>query len=677
VQKKLLKNLTVLRKLKGLFQKLSRSLPTWKQTTRIFDVLNKKERIVFLFSLVCFLASGLFLFFYSYLTKTKIEPDQGGILIEGLIGQPRFINPVLAISDVDRDLIQLLFAGLMRYDNQGNIVPDLIKQYSIKENGKVYEIELRDDIFWHDGERITTDDVIFTIKAIQNPKYNSPEIINWIGVDMERISEKKMLFVLKNPYYPFLERLTIKILPKHIFEQVSSKGFALTSYNLQPIGSGPFVFKEIHQEESGLIHSLTLARNKNYHLKQPYLDQIVFHFFENKQDLEKAISKGEIQAMVISEPKDREMLSKMGNIQTGHMPRYFAVFFNPENNKIINKVEVRQALTLATNKQQILRRAINNQGRTVDSPIMPNLFGFQPPEQTTTYNLQKAQEILEKAGFELKDGRLVEKKIQTSFKFTKNLEFGDKGNEVEKLQKCLAKFSDIYPSGEITGYFGKQTREAVIKFQEKYRKDVLDPWNFSKGTGIVSKTTRKKLNEVCNQPNQEKPQPIKLTITTVNQPFLLETAQALKEQWEKLGFEVFVRSYDFEQLSQDYIKPRNYDILLFGEVLNIVPDPFAFWHSSRTKDPGLNLALYKDKDSDTYLEKARKAQTLEEFKTNLEKFQNTMMKDYSAIILYSPDLNYLTPPKLEGVDLGLMADPSKRFEGISNWYIKTKRVWKY
>jgi len=166
-------------------------------------------------------------------------------------------------------------------------------------------------------------------------------------------------------------------------------------------------------------------------------------------------------------------------------------------------------------------------------------------------------------------------------------------------------------------------------------------------------------------------------LTTVDQELLLKTAEVLKEQWEKLGIEVEIKSFSFNELSRNFIQPREYEMLLFGEVLGIIPDPFPFWHSSRSQDLGLNLAIYKNDEADDFLEKARKAQTAENAKENLENFQNIIVNDVPAIFLYNPDFLYLLPKKIHGVELNMVADASQRFIGIENWYIKTSRSFSF
>jgi len=656
------------------------SLPSRSQWKLFFRVLTKKEKIIFLSCFVCFLGSLIFLSVNFYLQRTKTIPAVGGIYIEGIVDQPRFINPVLASNDIDRGLVELIFTGLMKVEIDGKIVPDLAKGYEIKEGGTVYEITLREDVFWHDGQKITTDDVVFTIKTIQDPDFKSPEIANWIGIRVEKISEQKLIFKLKDPYFPFLERLTVKVLPKHIFGDILAESFPLTIYNLQPIGSGPFRFKEIKYDKLGKIESLTLARNENYFGKLPHLKEVKFLFFETEKEVIEAAQRKEIQGFTISNPEIIDYLEKEAPLYEISLPRYFAIFFNPKKSDISAEKEVRESLDLATNKSEILEKAIKSRGKIVSSPILPEFYGFDLPsgalaKEGPDVNLEKAKELLEEAGFVQKDGKFFKIERETTFNFEEYLKEESRGQEVKDLQECLSFFPDIYPEGEITGYFGKSTEKAVILFQEKYKEEILEPWEFEEGTGIVSKTTRKKLNEVCNEFSEES-LPLKLFLVTVNQPFLVKTAKILKEQWEKLGIEIEIKALEFNELSRNFIKPREYEILLFGEALGIIPDPLAFWHSSRIEDPGLNLAMYENKKADEFLKEARMAQDFEQFKKNLEKFQNILIEDKPAIFLYSPNFLYYVSKEIKGIDFEIISEPSKRFIEIESWYLKTKRVWK-
>jgi len=654
--------------------------PSGNQWKQFLKILNKKEKAIFFTLLILAISSFLFVSVKLYFDNTKIVPSLGGIYIEGVVGQPELINPIYAsANDADRDLVQLIFSGLMEYDSEGNLYPGLAQNYpEIKENGKVFEVSLKDNLSWDDGSPLTIDDVIFTIKTIQNDSYKSPLRPAWLGVEVEKISDKAIGFTLKNPSASFIENLTLKIIPKHIWQDIPYQNFRLTDYNLRPVGSGPFKFKDAEKDKEGSIKSVTLARNPNFFSNVPKIQEIKFYFFNTEEILSAELKNKEIKGFSISSLKNYPSFRNNG-FSEEHIsqPRYFAIFFNPENSKALAEINVRQALNYGTNKKEILDKIFSGQGKIVDSPILPEILGFSSPSLTYEFDVEKAKKLLDDAGFTLTPEGKREKTVrkEADFSFKSELKTGSQGKEVEELQKCLAKDADIYPEGEITGFFGNSTKKAVIKFQEKYAEEILEPGGLTTGTGMVGSATRKKLNELCAKPIEEI-LTLDFSLLTVNQPVLVEMANILKEQWKNLGIDIQIKEFDIATLERDIIKKRDYDMLLFGEVLSFTPDPFPFWHSSQKKDPGLNLALYENKDVDKILEEAR--QTLD---SNLraqkyEEFQNILIADAPAVFLCDPDYIYFVSNEIKGVNINKIVDPSKRFAGIENWYIYTKRIWK-
>jgi len=680
----------------GFFQRLpgkcKKIFPPEKKK-QFFNIpkLSKKARSLTLLALLIFLGILALNFYFK---KTEVQPSFGGTLREGVIGQPRFINPLyLSDNDVDRDLVELLFRGLMKYNENGEVVKDMADDLEIKEEGQVYEIKLKENISWHDGEPLTAEDVVFTINLLQNPEYKSSQAIKWSGVSIEKLSDRIVQFRLKKAYSGFLETLTEKIIPKHIFKDMPPKNlpWALSSEeHLEEylVGSGPFQFKQLVQDnKSGYIESLTLVRNQNYFVKKPLISQISFHFFTNKEDLLKSGFQGRIDGLLISDPSDLETFSEETfNSFELSLPRYFAVFFNqnpPEDKpKLLISKEVREALNYAVDKEEILEKTVLGKGKIVDSPILPDFYGFEPPSKIYQFDKEKAEKILEEAGFKyIDDGSEVRKKIisqKPTFSFTKTLQYGSKGDEVTQLQKCLADPAvggpEIYPSGKITGYFGNETKQAVILFQERYKDDILASSGLEKGTGQVKSKTREKLNQLCF-PQKEEVLPLQFSLVTVNKPLMIKISQLLQKSWKEIGANVEIKFEAISTIETDIIKPRNFEALLFGEVLNSLPDPFPFWHSSQKESPGLNLISYENKKTDKLLEEARATLDNSLRKEKLEEFQDLLIEDAPCLFLLRPDLVYFTSKKVKGQTVEKIIEPSKRFVGIENWYLKTRRVW--
>jgi len=647
-------------------------LPSKKQWAQIFGILSKKEKAALFVFFGLFILSSFSLAIIAFLGNTEIQPGDGGTYTEGIVGSPRFINPLYAQgSDVDRALVEIIFSGLMKYDGQGQITQDLAKSVEIKEDGKIYEVYLSENLSWHDGYPLTADDVIFTIKTIQNSDYKSPLRGNYLGIEVEKINENGVRFKLKSPYSGFLERLTFKVLPKHIWENISPQNFLLTNYNLRPIGSGQYKFKELTQDSSNKIISLNLTR-----FGESHISQIIFKFFETEKELIEAAKQGKIDGFSVDDPAYYDnFTNKEINEYSLSLPRYFAVFLNPDKSRLLADDNIRRALNFAINKNEIIENILLGKAEVVDSPILPEIFGFNLPSKIYEFNQEKTAELLEKAGLTKQDdGSWVKIEDGETTEFKSDLKEGSRGSEVKNLQACLARDAEIYPSGKVTGYFGSETKTAVIKFQEKYAKEILEPQGFKEGTGLVGKSTREKLKEICSKPAKQTS--VSFSLVTVENPALKRVAENIKEQLEKIGIGINIQLYSVSQIEQEVIKPRNYEMLLFGEVLEIIPDPYPFWHSSQIKDPGLNLAKYENKSADKLLEAARVSLDREERAKKYSELQEIVIESAPAIFLYSPDYIYYVSKNIKGIDTKIISDPSKRFANIENWYIRTQRVRK-
>lgn len=655
-------------------------MPSFKQWTQFLKTFNKKEKVIFFVLLIVFIVSLVFSISIFVQKNTTIIPKEGGKVKEGVIGQPQFINPLYAYSsEIDKSIAELVFSSLFSFDSQGNIIPDLVENYQINDNGKSIEISLKQNVKWHDNQPLTADDVLFTLDLVQDPNYLSPLRANFQGVEGEKMSDYKILLKLRQPYSGFLENLVnLKILPKHLWQNIpASQIMSNTKLNLlSPVGSGPYLVKETVQNKDKTIKSITLELNKKYYQEKPHLKIFEFVFFDKKEDLINALKKGVVDLGLLETAGEYDLNQfSDSNIYFIKTPNYYSLFYNNSKKPLDNK-EVRKALDMALNKEEVLEKAIGQKGEIVNSPILPNFYGFNEPENVSTYNQEEAKSILKDQGFEEKNGVLTKTIKKTSgFEFKQVLQLGSKNAEVAKLQECLVQYPDIY-QGDITGYFGEQTKNAVILFQEKYKDDILTPSDLEKGTGKVGAATIKKLNEVCfTVPDEEIS--LSFTIITTNSPSLLKTAQNIKEQWEKIGIKVDIKELDSSEIKKT-IRDRDYTILLFGEKLGGIPDPLPFWHSSQIVDPGLNIAVYENTDADQFLEKARTYADpgAEERKKALESFQNILIKDQPATFLYSSSSAYIINKDIKGIKLNKIPDLSKRFTDIKNWYIYQAKIWK-
>jgi len=641
--------------------------PSKNQWERLFDVLNKREKFLFSFLLILFFTCGSFLFFDFWQQITKIVPAEGGIFVEGTLEEPRFLNPIFATSQVDKDLTFLLFSPLFEF-KEGKILPALAKSFQILENGKIFKIILREDIFWEDGKKIDADDILFTVSLLQDPETKSPFRNSWLGVKVKKISANIVIFELEEPSAIFLANLNLRPIPKHYFEQTLPKDLAFSPKNLLPLSSGPFKLEKINSNKEGEIISVELKRNEKYFGEKPYIEKIVFKVFENEEELIKAAKRNLIDGYL-----EKEEVENFEKIRF-YLPRYFALFFNLEN-EILKEKKIREALSLSINKKEILKEVLGNEGKLVFSPLMGSFWGIEI-EKKENFDSEKAKKILDELGFVFKEGKrekLVKKEPQ--FVFKKDLELGSRGKEVRELQKCLMKFEDVWPEGEVTGYFGKETEKAVKAFQEKFKKDILEPFGLSKGTGKVKEKTREKLNEVCFEKREEKIE-LKFKLVTGKDEVLQEVARITKKYWEKLGVKVNLEFWDIEKLETEILPKKDYDILLFGQMYDRILDPFPFWHSSQIDGGKLNLSNFKNEKADRFLIEAREEINQEKREEKLKNFEKIFLEERPAILLFNPNLNYFISKKTKGVYGGKIFEPAERFLEIEKWYIKEKRQLK-
>ncbi len=402
----------------GIIWREKAGLPSAFETRYILRSFSFKEKVTFLFFLLSLFASSMALLWKLDRSLAIEIPKKGGSIEEGIIGTPRFVNPLLAISDADRDLTNLIYSGLMRTDGKGGLMPDLAERYEISDDGLVYTFVLKDGLDWPDRKPITSDDVIFTIQMAKNQILKSNQRAGWEGVETEKVDDHTIRFFLKKPYAPFLENATLGILPKHIWGEISPEQMTLTDFNIKPIGSGPYEVVKIVKDSTGIIQSYVLEPNKKFALGTPFIKDIILKFYPSEKKLIAAYENGEIDAVGGISPQNAVNIKRSGTeLKTLLLPRVFAVFFNQNNAPLFANKEVRQALDLATDKEKIVQEVLQNFGSILKYPLPPGAIGAIEPEEeinknSADENLEKAKSLLKNSGWKLNEQeKIMEKKI--------------------------------------------------------------------------------------------------------------------------------------------------------------------------------------------------------------------------------------------------------------------------
>ena len=557
-------------------------------------------------TLASFTASGRALFYFFagllvvsslgllYILNTSLlvsTPGPGGMLEEGIVGSPRFINPVLAISSADRDLVSLVYSGLLRATPEGEYLPSLAESFDVSSDGLVYTFILRSDATFHDRTPVTARDIVFTITKTQDPILKSPLRANWDGVGVEEIDVRTVRFTLKAPYAPFVKNLTLGILPEHLWKSVSSEEFPFSELNSSPVGSGPFRVNSISRTTSGILSAYDLRPFDNYVVHKPYINRVVLRFYQSEEALIEALKNGDVSAASGISPALIPELPYNIEIQRTPLNRVFGVFFNQNQSEVLRDKEVREALSNAIDRQKLVTNVLAGYGTPLTEPVPTNL----------------------------PSGRLIV------------------NSEEDLAQKARGA---LLSAGWVPGE-----------------------------NGVLQKTTGSGTNK--------KTVMLSFSLSTGNVPELRAAAEELRATWSQVGAAVEIHIYEQGDLSQNVIRPRKYDALLFGEVIGRELDLFAFWHSSQRNDPGLNIALYANTAADRILEDLRKAVNTEERQALYEKFLAELEKDIPAVFLYAPDFVYSFPNDIKGLTLGFIAAPNDRFLSILEWHTETDYVWPF
>ncbi|MDO8660228.1 MAG: ABC transporter substrate-binding protein [Candidatus Parcubacteria bacterium] len=567
-------------------------LPRKSEINTAFSSFSKKERIIFIGLVIVLFVSTLAILQTINKSFMVRVPMNGGTISEGIVGTPRFINPILATSSADQDLVALIYSGLMRKSTDGTLIPDLADTYDISKDGLTYTFTLKDKLYFQDGKTLTADDIIFTINKAKDSVIKSPQKVNWDGVNVEKIDERTVKFTLKQPYASFLDNTTLGIMPAHLWDGTPVE---LNDVNTNPIGSGPYMIKNVSKQSTGIIDSYELVPFKKFILGEPYLTDISLYFYPNEDELVKALENGTVDEISSITPLNAQNLKERNyQIESSVLPRVFGLFFNQNVNQLFTDKVITNAINQTIDKEKIIHEVFFGYGKAIDDPIPSNII-----ESQTTISAENTsrEEIL------------------------------------QKVQASLAK----------------------------------DGWKVGADGFLEKTTTQKKKNTTTK---------LAFSISTGNMPELTKTAELIRQDLAEVGIQVDVKTFEIGNLNQTVIRPRKYDALLFGEIINHESDLFAFWHSTQRKDPGLNVAMYTNVKVDKILEEAS---IIIDEQARIKKyiqFESEIKKDLPAVFLYSPDFVYVVPKNLNREQMKHIISPSDRYLNVYSWYTETDNVWK-
>ncbi len=412
---------------------------SWRsEITKALGAFSPLERMICIGALLLSVVS-LLIIISKVNSHFMVEiPASGGTLKEGIIGTPRYVNPLLAVSDADRDLSALVYRGLMKEDGKGNIVPDLAESYSVSPDGLVYTFTLT-EAYFHDGERITASDVAYTVSSALDSLLKSTKRIEWQGVSTRIENENTIAFVLKAPYAPFLRSTTIGIMPKHIWEKVPYENWMYSDFNTKSVvGSGWYRVTKVTENSSGVPnhYDLKLYKKNQRETTLPYISKIVVRFYANEEALVRGFEKKEVDTIGGITPKTAAYLEskKHATVLSTDLPRIFGIFFNQSQASIFSNAQVRKAINVALNRDRIIDEVLGGYGTAATGPIPTSTGLIANTAEAPIPSAENARTILQKDGWKLGDDGIFQKKSGES---TVRLSFEIATNDVPELKDAV------------------------------------------------------------------------------------------------------------------------------------------------------------------------------------------------------------------------------------------------
>lgn len=341
-----------------------------------------------------------------------LQPAPGGIYTEGMLGTFTNANPLFASSMVDTTASKLLFASLLSYNQQNKVTGDLAESWSIDQTDTVYTVKLKPNLVWHDGYRLTADDVVFTFTLAQNPDVKSPLFQAWREVAIKKIDDRTVSFTLKAPFAPFIYSLMTGITPAHLLAKIEPSQVRSAAFNTNhPVGSGPFKLDAI--EVSGTDaetreQHIGLVANENYNGGRPKIDRFVIKSFISKDRLKTAFKERQVDALVgldtlPDDSKDKSIVGYETPLTAMNMAFFLTDGAGPTNDK-----KVRSALMQAADTPAAIK-ALGYPVVKSDEPFLKGSFAYDPAYKQPSKNLENANKTLDEAGW-LKNDKSIRSK---------------------------------------------------------------------------------------------------------------------------------------------------------------------------------------------------------------------------------------------------------------------------
>lgn len=368
-------------------------VPKLRQFLLLPKLLTTQERWIMRVAggLLLIALMGLGARLYNRVVAPQARP--GGTYKEALVGAPLLINPLLSSTDSERDLASLLYSSLLRYNETGELQGDLAEKWEVQDSGLTYRFTLRQGVKFQDGRPLTSQDVAFTFSALQNPAWRSRLWRSYQGLTVETPDERTVIVKLKALAAGTPTLFTIGILPKHLWDGVDPGAATLAVWNIKPIGSGPFAFKELSKTRDGQITSYRLKRHEQYYGQRPYLAEIEFTFAADFESAVQSLKERTADGVSFVPTRLRGKLPTNGfQVWEIPFPSYTGIFFQDRKSAILKDQKVRQALAAAIDREAIVKSIASVQA--LATPFINGQIGFTRTIPLPKPDLNRAAALL-------------------------------------------------------------------------------------------------------------------------------------------------------------------------------------------------------------------------------------------------------------------------------------------
>jgi len=444
---------------------------------------------------------------------------------------PSKLNPILPADSASSSVSGWLFNGLLTYDKDGKIKTELAKDYKFLTDTKL-QFTLRKNVLWHDGKKFTAKDVLFTYNTVMSPKIFTPLKTNFLLVkSVKEIDDYTIEVEYKKPYFKALDIWTLSILPWHILKD--EKDIMSSFFNKEPIGTGSYKIKKLE-----INKDIVLNANENYFEGKPKIDKMKFTYIPdpNTEFLYQKQHKLDVSSL---DPLqiERQLDSNFKNfysIVEKPSNSYTYLGFNLRKEKF-KDIRVRQALSHAINRQELIDILFFGHGTICNGPFLPKTFAYNEKVKNLEYNIKKAKQLLKEVGY-----------------------------------------------------------------------DEKNPFTFE-------------------------------VITNTGNPTRRNAAEIIQYQLERAGIKMKIRVMEWQAFLNTIVTPRNFDAILLGWGLALVPDAKPLWHSSQDVKGGFNLVGYRNEEVDELIEKAEVTINRDELSKYYKKLYKKIADDVPYLFLYIPN----------------------------------------